>query len=122
MNFDTALVPVNKTAARCLIPGEHYERECNSKNVFDVPILNKVPVPKGMVNYIHHKQGRIKVLYYAGKKKQVRKLCSKNKAGAGTHLWMCKCDCGKYTVRRTKSLQKAPENDQCDFCKIRKFK
>jgi hypothetical protein len=62
-----------------------------------------------------HRLGRLTVVGYWG--------ANMNRNGEGTckHQWICRCVCGKYTMRNARTIKKAQErskvHDMCDLCR-----
>ena len=101
--------PVNKTAAIVTSRGVHYEpNKIVLTNDSDLPIVTR-PITKEevkqkcFVNLTGFRVGRLSVIGPA------RDFNGK---------WVVRCDCGKYSTRRAKSI-KNPENvqDRCEHCR-----
>ena len=97
--------PIDKKAALVVSKGFQYQPEKKIRaNDSDFPIpveKNENPDPN-FKDLTGIRFGRLKV---------IGKAANRNKR------WVCRCDCGKYTVRTTKAV-KNPENygDRCDLC------
>lgn len=101
--------PVNKTAAIVTSCGVHYEpNKIVQTNDSDLPIATR-PFTKAelkqqcFVDLTGFRVGRLSVI------------------GAARDFkgrWVVRCDCGKYSTRRAKSI-KNPENvqDRCEHCR-----
>ena len=100
--------PINGNAARVIQSGDHFEPRKNIQTVHkSAPPEMELKIPKAMPTSFDDltgvKRGRLTV---AGLLKGSFKR------------WVCRCDCGMYTVRRAKAL-KNPSNtqDRCDECR-----
>lgn len=101
--------PINKTAAIVTSCGVHYEpNKIVQTNDSDLPIATR-PITKAelkqkcFVDLTRFRVGRLLVI------------------GAARDFkgrWVVRCDCGKYSTRRAKSI-KNPENaqDRCEHCR-----
>lgn len=91
--------PVNRTAGIVLQKGEHYEYENKSCEIeSDTPILLKT-IPKKTEDLTGRRRGRFTVI------------------GLARHFnkrWIVRCDCGKYSIRKAKSIKN--ESNNCDRC------
>ena len=113
-------VPVDKLAAMVLSKGIHWNPEINPTEIIsDTPIeCQKVfpRRPKGqrIKNLIGYKTGKLTVIGYYG---IYNSGCTKGKAGQQNQLWVVRCVCGRYTIRRGKTLLKKRENIlMCAYC------
>lgn len=103
-------VPVDKKAAMVVSKGFQYKPK---KNVRDLDSDYPIPVralPDNNPNFqdlTGFRFGRLRVIGLAKDYKQ---------------KWVCRCDCGKYTLRKSKAV-KNPENygDRCDLCQHHAF-
>jgi hypothetical protein len=103
------MLPVNRLAGRVVSSSkEHGSVHPRFQNLYDSPPYSKLPVPKYAKNYTHHRRGRIKVLYFIGKENHF--------AAAQKNRWVCRCDCGKYVIRKNRSLCKNNQDDMCPLC------
>lgn len=100
--------PINRLAAQVVQPGTHFDpkKKLNQEH-WDVcpPLLPWRKRPHESVPYLKGQRiGRLEVVGLYG--------------GPGPLRWVVRCDCGKYLLRRTKSLRN-PENrgDRCDYCR-----
>lgn len=103
--------PVDRTASRVTSTGEHYEPEVSKANAYDsdLPIVVLV-TPYHIDNLVGKRTGRLTVIGYHGARI--------NSAGEVIHhRWVVRCDCGRWTVRRSRAI-KSPKvaDDCCDTC------
>ena len=103
--------PIDKTAARVLGSGEHYEPEVSKANMYDsdLPIV-VLATPRGVDSLVGKRSGRLSVIGYHGAR-------IKSNGEIVTHRWVMRCDCGRWTVRKSRAI-KTPktEEDCCDTC------
>lgn len=98
--------PINKQAALVTSRGFDYEPDKQvSPNDSDTPLAIKknLEVNQNFTDLTGVRFGRLLVLGFSADKKK---------------KWVCRCDCGKYTLRASKAI-KNPENygDRCDLCR-----
>ena len=122
--FDSVLasVPINKTAARIISGGTHYEQKLNPAAHIahsDCPLpIKPIDVKRRrdpcFVNLLGKKTGRLTVIGLADFK-------HKDKTKSAT--WVVRCACGNYEHRSSKAI-KNPNNvdDACRFCRDWQFK
>lgn len=103
-------VPANKTAKNVLSAGVHYEYKNKDKNKFHSETPEKIIKPnnpdQGFIDYTGHKHGSFTVIGRV-----------KNRNGCGR--WLCKCSCGNYEQRSSKSIKNHidnPEKYDPDIC------
>ena len=96
-------VPVNETAARVVAKGVNWEPQKKIQVVEqDTPLPIKNP-PPNIENVTGVRFGRFVVIGY-----------SKNAGGK----WVCRCDCGRYALRRTRAVKNADNSqDRCELCR-----
>lgn len=108
MKIDDRLVtlkPANKTAARAMAEGEHYEPDINyGQPHWEAPPPTK-SVPYYAPNFTGVRFGHFTVigLYTFHYKK-------------GKASWLVRCDCGDYEIRTTRSVLRANKQDRCKKC------
>lgn len=120
--------PINITAMRVMLPGETYEYEpsdCKGYICSDepLPIRNIPTAPQGqwIENLTGKKFGYFEVIgLYAFYRRQMNGSRGKGRLGcskARINLWVVKCKCGKYELRKRKSILN-PNNvkDRCRYC------
>lgn len=98
----TAKRPVNGTAAAVVSPGVRYDcpkRVQTAESEVPFPVRT---VPRYAANLTGTRRGSLVV---AG-------LCV-----SGKGLWSCRCDCGKYVLRRAKALTNERNDDRCEECR-----
>lgn len=95
--------PVNKTASLVISRGEHWHPTTKGREVdSDSPLPTK-PCGDEERDLSGVRFGRFSVI---GKSKDVKKR------------WVVRCDCGKYTLRRSKAiLNESNQQDRCEACK-----
>lgn len=115
MTFDRILtsVPIDKTAARQLSKGEHWEPDVKiTQRHWDTPPKLRKKY-KGSHSLIGVRSGRLTVVGYFGRKQSPN---GKTK-GAQSQLWLVKCDCGDFETRTGKALKKKKSGqDRCENC------
>ncbi len=103
-------IPINRDAARVIKPGEHYIPHKKIMNVHrSTPLKVQKPIPKsirnnkGFSDLTGSRRGRLTVL---------------GMSADDLTLWVCRCDCGRYTTRKAKAI-KNPNNEQdrCEECR-----
>jgi len=112
MNFNKNSLPINSTAKRVVQKGIHYDFKTNQGVHSDVPHKNRVKTrvlkaslkDPSFEDFTDHRHGSFTVQRYVG------------------HGWSCKCVCGEYEIRTTKSIKKhiklkgQIDEDMCDSC------
>ena len=112
--FDRHLSPVNRSAARVIARGEHWDPKkkietADSPN----PLLYAAPDAASHVT-AGHCFGSLVVLGRA-----TDPLLKKGKGGSA---YVCRCTCGYYTIRRAKAvLNPANDKDACDRCRQKQY-
>ena len=112
MNVADLERPINKTAGIVVSKGFRYSPNKKAGSaLFDTPPALK-PAPsltdnESFTDLTGTRFGRLVVF---GMSAQFKKR------------WVCRCDCGKYTMRSSKAI-KNPENrgDRCDLCRHHAF-
>lgn len=100
--------PINKNAARVTKGGEHFEPRKKIKTLHTSappPMERGIPKHVGPTfqNLTGWKRGRLTVI---GLLKDSLKV------------WVCRCDCGRYTARRAKAIKNENNTqDRCDECR-----
>ncbi|WII71763.1 hypothetical protein QJS83_14960 [Bdellovibrio sp. 22V] len=104
-------VPINKIAARVTEEGEHYtppkkgngvDRETPYPVVKIIDCVNPTQA-QAIINMVGKRRGRLVVIgrldhvYYKQR-------------------WVCRCDCGMYTLRSTKAMKNTAHVDMCEQC------
>ena len=105
--------PVNKGAEMIFSGGESYEPKLPDTLIHsDVPLPIK-PIDKSIlnnpqfVNMTGRKYGRFTVMG----------LSTLNSPGQNAGRWVVRCICGRYELRRTKTIKKAAPDDMCGECR-----
>jgi len=98
--------PVDQTAARIIGAGEQYK--CR-KNIVaydqDRPIPFRKPY-RHEAKLVGLRSGRLTVL---GLSEELR------------GRWVCQCDCGRYCIRRAKSIRNKITHDRCEVCRQKAY-
>ena len=110
--YDHGAKPVNKLAAIVVAGGEHYEPKNKPLGLHfeNMPELPELPdshsLKVQLVAMIGKRQGRLVVIAWWSQGD-----------GRKTARWLCRCDCGEFTVRTGKAM-KNPKNegDRCYKC------
>lgn len=95
-------VPANATAARVVARGESFEYRTQAWSQ-DSPLpLPTMPVPNNgtLPDLTGSRVGRLRVIGYSADRKA---------------RWVCRCDCGMYTLRKTPALRNGT-SAPCDQC------
>lgn len=91
------IIPVNKTAAKVMQKGEHWESKAiHSQAEWETPPPTK-PMPlykRNFKNLIGMKSDRITIVGYLGGTKE-------------GSLWSARCVCGKYVTRKQRTFLKS---------------
>lgn len=107
-------VPVDKKAAMVIGTGEHFDIDLSGcANVFDTPPQIR-PVPRGYrFNLVGVRFGRFIVIGLVAARRTNLRQYKRAKA-----RWVCKCDCGKYVIFKTKSIRNpsTEQNEGCPYC------
>lgn len=94
--------PINKTAALVTNKGVHFRPKINkngSRLIWEIQPPIK-PVPDNANNLVGLRKGRLTVIGILDKKLlSINRKCSHS-------WWVVRCDCGNYSIRRSKSLLK----------------
>ena len=106
------MTPVNRVAGRVVSTGTHYAPQLKSKILhWDQFPGTAVYVGDHANNMTGAKCGRLTVVGFWGFS------WGKNSKG----LWLVRCCCGRYEVRRTRAIRNAANRDDCCcVCKHRK--
>lgn len=107
-----AYVPANKQAAMSLAKGEHFDEKLYV-DVFDAPPQMR-PIPKtSPIDLTGVRVGRLVVVGLLAER--ARSTQVKNQR---TARWVMRCDCGKYTIRKTRAIRapKSEEGLRCRCC------
>ena len=107
--------PINKSASEVTSTGTSYDYPVKTSEE-DQPFPHKLtPVPRGMsmssdfTDLTGVRRGRLTVVGYFR-----RDGGSERKTSA---RWSCRCDCGTYTLRKSKALKSEKNNrDRCKEC------
>jgi hypothetical protein len=100
--FDTARIHVDRVAKRVVMPGIHYDLP--SKTIPPTLVHSETPIPT--VSFSGHndltgtKCGRMTVIGNNGKTR-----------------WVCRCACGRYELRKAKSVLNPNNYDMCHACR-----
>ncbi|MFA5196041.1 MAG: hypothetical protein WC401_09625 [Bacteroidales bacterium] len=105
MTFDTALKPINKTAALVIGKGTHFNPKikfnCHDERDTCPNVWEKLPTKNGL-NLTGLKTGWLTVVGLSEEKK---------------NRWVCRCVCGRYVFRYAKALRNSKnKNDKCITC------
>lgn len=106
-----ASVPLDKTAARVMGRGVHYERELKSAPTYIRASVDPLPVasPPLIVGTATYKElvgnifGRWKVMGFAAQQGSPGKNAT----------WVVKCSCGRYEQRKARAIRRAPTTGDC---------
>lgn len=109
--------PTNQTAANVVYKGGFYERFSHKSSeklsTTPFPVRN---TPKDTEDFTGHKKGQLTVIGAYDGVEVGKKPCGSNRrAKPQGHGWVCRCNCGNYTVRKTRSLRKN-SFDACIEC------
>ena len=99
-------VPVDRVAARVIQSGVHYAPKIHPSQgeIWDSPPAT-MAVPEHLQRWLGTKHGRIVVVGLMGR----------NAAG---WKWLVRCDCGLYTARKHKKINKHHSDMGCPNCYI----
>ena len=111
--YDHGGKPINKLAAMVVSGGEHYEPKAKTavlhfENMPELPELpNTYSLKVQLAAMIGKRQGRLVVVAWWGSGKSTGKKAA----------WLCRCDCGEFTVRAARAINN-PKNagDRCYKC------
>jgi hypothetical protein len=106
-NFALYSTPVNKTAGRVKFgESEAWEPKFKDGNrhTFDAPPKPIGQPQDGAKDYTGIRRGRLVAAYWYE---------TDSRKGP---LWVCRCDCGKYELRRPRTWSKKTEQDACKVC------
>ena len=110
-SFTFTSKPVNATASRVMSRGEECPIEKKYKNLDNVVYQEECPPIEQYIgpddhNLTGHRYQKLTVVGYGGKAT----------GNSGYAKWVCKCSCGIFVIRRSKTLKRLPDNC-CDRCK-----
>lgn len=96
--------PVDSTAGRVVRPGEHYHPDKTIDAVMSETPIPVKPVSKKVAGrIIGQRQGSLVVI---------------GSARDYENRWVVRCDCGQYTIRRSKSINNPNNSDDCcEYCR-----
>jgi hypothetical protein len=100
-----ASVPVDKTAARQMSGGVHWDAKKKINQTHRDAPCRMIPIPAGTPNHTGKKFGRLTVVG----------LIERNGHHKGP-LWQVRCVCGQYETRRGKTVKNASDADMCQMC------
>lgn len=101
-------IPANSTAVNVVIKGGFWEpfRHKSKEKCSTTPLPTR-DRPKDAPELAGHRKGYLTAIgMYGGAEVGARPCGSKRRSKPQGHGWVCRCDCGNYTVRRTRSLRK----------------
>lgn len=103
--------PIDRVASRVTGEGVHYEPEIAIGNTHDSDLpIPTLGIPPGLDDLTGHRTGRLTVIGYHGARHNPR-------GEVIHHRWVLRCDCGRWTVRRSRALKKPRcAEDCCDTC------
>ena len=111
--FGTHLLPLNSDTAKAVSGGanfEHAERDTGTiKTWRTFPTLEELPrkIKPQEINksddLTGQRKGKMVIVCYVG-------------SGSKTSLWLAKCECGIYEIRRGNTWRKNKTDDRCTFC------
>ena len=111
-DFALHATPVNRVAGRVSFgESEAWEpkRKPTVTETFDNPPLAKMARPEASPDYSGFRRGRMVAFRY-------------HESGKSGAKWLCRCDCGKYEIRRAAKWVKKPESpDCCIVCQATHF-
>lgn len=94
--------PIDSVAARVTKKGIEYRPDKIIKNLDSAYPIDTLPAPKNCEDLTGLTFGRFVVVGYHGKGGK----------------WVCRCSCGRYAVRRAKSIfNKENTKDRCEYCR-----
>lgn len=99
--------PIDAVAARVTSRGEHFEYQVHpSVQDSDVPLLMRAPTRAQIMSptfedLSDRRLGRLRVLGISADRKA---------------RWVCKCLCGKYTLRTAAAIKAAADDAACSQC------
>ena len=102
-------IPANATAARVMARGKSFEYrtpEWCQDSPLPLPIM-PAPVSAELTDLTGLRVGRLRVIGFSAERKA---------------RWVCRCDCGMYTLRKTPTIKKgtAAPCDQCYLLAVAK--
>lgn len=121
-HFDVALLPQDATAAMVVADEPEYNRvfEDFMKRaghlVFHAPDVAFLPrtFPTQIESMIGRRFGQLVVIGYHRRKKgpQGQRI---------SQTWWCRCECGLYCLRTTKTIKKADPAARCAWCEKKEY-
>ncbi|AUR89712.1 hypothetical protein NVP1131O_43 [Vibrio phage 1.131.O._10N.222.49.A8] len=95
--------PINKTAAMVVSGGAHWEANVKGNNGH-YDSKNPIPIQKSpdntnFIDYTGVRVGRLIVIGLA------HNSIAQKKQSTG-QAWVCRCDCGNYTIRRSRPIKR----------------
>lgn len=118
--------PVNKTAKLVISKGVNYKPICKYNGIHcdSLEPLVMRNVPRNLPNKIGIKFGSFTVVGLFWKIREIKsKKSSGSKSSGEKNKWVCKCVCGRYETRKTRSINKTIRNrsiDMCAYCRLDK--
>lgn len=104
-------VPVNRVAARVTEQGEHYTaRKIGNGVDRETPF----PVIK-IINCVNPTQAHA-IAEMVGKRRGRLVVIGRLDHVYYKQRWVCRCDCGMYTLRSTKAMKNTAHIDMCEQC------
>lgn len=106
--YDSGMTPVNRQAGVVISDGIHYEPKVNLAVTHDRRVAYEVrpltQLPENVRHFIGARFGHLQVIGLAATKKG---------------LWVVRCSCGVYTLRRAPAIRNLKNiNDACAACSL----
>lgn len=119
MNFDLKKNPIprDQTAANVIYKGGFFEpfKHKSTEKLSTTPFPTRKP-PIGCPDFTGIRKGRLTVIgMYNGVEVGAKSFRKGGRSKPQGHGWVCRCDCGNYTVRKSRSVRKK-SYDSCIEC------
>lgn len=117
-NLEEFPIPIDRVASRVVYTKDHYKFKNPSNEKCSTTPFPTRPIPKNTPDLTGLKKGSLTVIgLYGGIEVGFKRGLNKNRNKPQGHGWVCKCSCGNYTVRKSKSLKKKCD-DACIECTV----
>lgn len=100
--------PIDNVARRVVYGGGDYKffRHTSTEKLSTTPLPVRALPQKGMEDFTGRRKGSLVVVGLYNGIEVGRRASGKRRSKPSGHGWVCRCSCGNYTTRKTKSLRK----------------
>ncbi|WP_175224629.1 hypothetical protein [Achromobacter ruhlandii] len=109
--YDLGAIPIDAASLRVTMPSYEWNPAVKEGGelIFDIPppfsTTKRKWNGKRPENITGRRSGRLIAVGYFGRKDKG--------GGAENQLWVCRCSCGKYCIRRALTIKRPKDSDDC---------